>query len=376
MRKILFATMLLIAMSYASALDVSLINPSIYPLSSNQPFTITITAFNGELSEFNDLTIGIEASYPFITVGGETYERRVGDLQSLKSAYATFRLKTSENVPEGSYAIRAYYCSGSCTTKTIANLDLQFIGNEDVRLLSQAFSTNLVFPNNETTLTLTIKNYGTGKVRDASLKINNSINGIIPIIFTNNSNDYFIGDIPSNSQMSVAFKLLFNDELSPGVYSLPVYINTPASSTKIGELNFEISSKSEMIIPLIETEPAIPVLGAPLTIIATIENTGSGTAKSVVATLESNGKKISANYIGKVDSGDDDVAIFEITQGDSKDYQVKIAYSDDLGSHETVKELSVDYKIVADLSWIQNLLIVIIVIGAGFYFYKRKKKKT
>ena len=86
-------------------------------------------------------------------------------------------------------------------------------------------------------------------------------------------------------------------------------------------------------------------------------------------------KQVSANYIGEVESEDDDIAIFDAVQEIGKDYTIKITYADDLGTHETTKTFTVDYTIVMDFSWLQNLLLLSILGVVVFFIYKKKYAK-
>jgi len=336
---------------------------------------ITVMVYNPELTVFDDLTVGLDLSYPFQAISGESYERRIGDLAATSSAYTSFRLKTYEDVPEGEYPLRVYHCSGECAAKNYKDIYLQFSGTSDLRLVNYSFSTQTIIPEEDFTITLSIKNFGTGKLRDLSVQINNSLQGLIPFLFKDKANNYYLGDLNPDSTMSIAFKVAVNDELEPGVYSIPVIVNTPTQSLHVGHLVFKLSAKADLTIPLVETEPVIPTLGKPVTIMATLENVGPGDAKSVVAVLEKGSKIVGANYIGKVESADDDVALFEIVQDAEKDYVVRVTYTDDLGEHEITKNFTSNYEVVTDFSWIQNLLVLSGLVVIAFVVYKKKLKK-
>ncbi|MBR9678747.1 MAG: hypothetical protein GON13_00580 [Nanoarchaeota archaeon] len=375
MRKIAFLLIFLLSLQTVNAIILSVTNPSNYPLESNLDVMLSILAYNADLTYSDDLFIGLDLSYPFKEITGETYEKRVGDLASLTSVYSSFRIRTYEDVPEGEYAIRVYHCTGLCTARTYKDISLQFSGTSDVRLVEYKLSNETIVPEQEFDLTLSIKNFGTGKTRDASVQVNNSLQEIIPLIFKEKPNNYFIGDLEANTTYDLTYKIMINKELTAGVYSIPVMINTPTTSFHVGNMILELSSKSEITIPLIETEPAKPVLGKSVTIIATIENNGPGNAKSVVATLLLNSEQVSANYIGEVESEDDDIAIFDIVQEKGKDYTLKITYTDDLGNHETTKTFTANYKVVIDLSWLQNIILLSVLGAGGFLIYKKKYAK-
>lgn len=375
-RKLLIAILVILLLEPVNAVTMSVINPSQYPLQSNSGVTLTISVYNEDLSEFKDLSVGLELSYPFQEISGETYKKRIGNLASKSSSYSTFRIKTYENVPEGEYPLRIYYCTGNCDAKTYNDVYLQFGGNSDIRLIEYYFNKEKIVPDEDFDVTLSIKNYGTGKLRDASLEINNSLQGTIPFIFKNKANNYFIGEIGAGSVTNVTFTITVNDDLASGVYSVPIIINTASQSVKAGDMVFNLNSKSDVVIPLVETEPLTLVLGKPITVIATLENIGPGDAKSVVAILEANSKKIGSTYLGKIESGDDDVALFDFIQGPEKDYVVRITYVDDLGEHELIEAFALDYEVVIDLSWLSNLIMLAVLCVAGYFIYKKKFAKN
>ncbi len=372
---ILLFPVVLFSVSHVSAVSLSLINPNQYPLTSGSDFSLAVSVYNPSSSQANNVTVGIDPSYPFIAVSGETYQTLLGSLSGYATSYPSFRLRTADNVAEGSYPLRVYYCLDSCAVKTYKDINLQFSGISDVKLTGYSFSSQKIVPETPINVSLQINNFGTGKVSSASVAINNSLNGIVPFVFVGSPDNYYLGDVMSGDSYNITFTFKINKALPAGVYSVPINLNSGSTSSQIGVITLDLKNDANVTVPLVSSQPIMPKTGSSFTIIATLENSGPGEADSVVAYLMAGSKIIGSNYIGQISSGDDDSAIFDLSNTKYSNYTVKVVYTDDLGIHTLNVPYSVNFTDVTDFSWITNAAIVIIVLGALFYYYKKKNRK-
>jgi len=99
--RVWFFLLLLLVPSISFGLIQSLVTPSAYPLSSNIPVTVFIKTENTDVSSVDNVTVGLDLSYPFVKVSGESYDQKVGTLAGSSSDTRGFRVVTSDDVPEG-----------------------------------------------------------------------------------------------------------------------------------------------------------------------------------------------------------------------------------------------------------------------------------
>lgn len=374
MKRILALMSIFLMISSGYAVTLSVADPSPYPLESNQAFSVTVQLYNNGLSRIDDYSIGIIPEYPFKTVSGETYEYKLGDIEPKTTVYKTFRLLTYDNVPEGNYNLKTYYCTGTCSSKSIDSQSLQFTGSATVQIISYAFNDTIIIPGQSYTLSIALKNYGTGDAQDVILNMTNYISDDNPFIFVDKPSNFYIGTINLSETKTINFTVKVNEDISRGVYSMPVKSTYDSASYNLGSIDFNVGSSSNISIIKIETDPLQIKKNEEFSVIITVENTGKGKAESVTAYLTGDytGEKIS--YIGGLDSNEDDLAILNVLKTKGTEYGIKISYRDDLGYHEITGEYNLEVApLELNINW--TLLLTLAIAGIGiFYLYKKKRK--
>jgi len=489
MRKLSFLLGCLLIISQALALEVSftLVEPEVYPFESNQATTITLSAYNMDANTANDLSIGIDVQYPFKAASGESYEKIIGDLAAHTSVNKDFRLVTYDNVEAGDYVLKTYYCSSPCTYKQYVNLGVRFTASGDVEIVSYEFEDELLVPGEKNVLNVTLKNEGLAEANDVKLIITNEYDNQKHFVFLDKSNQYFIGDMNIGEIVSVPFEIkvsedlssgvyvlpvsvefdgethdlgeisfevvnaadlsltysfgddnlypglntnlaitlvnegsaksknlklnltgvgdyfiltdlpnyyrigdldvgesvtvnydiVLNKELSPGVVSVPVYVDYGlGSSSLVGSIIFEVISKADVNIALVETDPVTPIKGESFTVMTTVENVGFGKAKSTIVEIVGDVTGTTTSYLGVLDKDEDDVAMMDVIPGKDTSYTIKVTYTDDLGIHEVSRDVSFVFSrppIKKSYWWWLFSLLVILVVG---YLWKTKRLRV
>ncbi len=372
MRKFLVLAITLFLVTQVSAVSVSLIDPTNYPLKSNTPFSVTISVYNDGTTKLEDYSVGVSAEYPFKEVSGETYLYKIGDIEAKKTVYKTFRFLTNDNIPQGVYNLKAYVCTGTCASKTIYPLGLQFKESANIQMVSYSFNKSRIISGDLLSLRVSLKNYGNADAEDVSINITNMVAGKVPFIFLEKPSNYFIGDLGINETRNISFTLLANENLTKNVYSLPIKIEHGGLEYSLGDVNFEVIETANLRIVSTLTEPIQVHEKEQYTLLTTIENIGRGEAKSVTAYLGGEFIGEDVSFIGSIDYEEDDIALFQIISQDKPDFTLTIRYRDDLGEHELTKELK--QTIYPQKTMDYTLPLIIIMLAAVITAYLLRKR--
>ncbi|PIO00596.1 hypothetical protein COT72_00780 [archaeon CG10_big_fil_rev_8_21_14_0_10_43_11] len=377
--KRLLALMVLggIFFSSAHALAVSVVDPTTYPLTSNQPFSITVKVFNDGVTKLEDYSVGIQSEYPYKSLAGEVYTQKIGDINGKETILKTFRFLTYDNVIEGSYPLKVFTCTGQCGAKSFAVQNLQFSGSANIQISQYSFNTSELAPGEVAQLTIQLKNYGLGLASDGIINLTNVVSSYTPFIFLDKPSAYYIGDIAVNQTKNVTFLVRVNDNITKGVYAMPVQINYDNIAHDLANVQFEIVSKANLEIFKIETEPLQPVRGSEFTVLISIENIGKGEATSTRISLEGDyiGERVS--FIGSLDEHEDDIGLLRIFSLSGEQLTATLTYTDDLGTHTITQPITLTLGPAPPLSITPFILGVFALAGVLAYMFRKRifKKK-
>ncbi len=338
MKKAIALLLPLLLVNSIFAITITTTDPTVYPLKSSTPFTLTVIAYNNEPQKKTNVSIGIEVESPFKTVQGELYEKQVGNIDTEEESKRYFRLFTEANVPEGNYPLKLYYCLDSCTVKKYADISMYFNASSNVQIKSMTMKNELI-PGEEAKITLTLKNYGQAIAKETSINLTDNGN----VIFEGTNNQY-IGDVAINEEKQIEFKIRLNKDITPGIYDIPIKIKHDNMIKAAGDITYEVISKAELRIVATETDPLILTENTKFTMLVTVENTGRGSARSTLLEITDNVKGNRYGYVGTLEKDEDDIAIIEIVPNGQTTYTLKLSYIDDLGAHEITKAVTFTFN--------------------------------
>lgn len=346
----------------------------------------------------------------------------IGDLKPGEKSSADFVLYIDKDTPGGIYnlEITARYTDFMVVpmTETIGILSIPVSNNPSIEITG--ISKGIITPGSVNDLTIDLKNVGTYPQSDVSVEISPISSSqpqpsIIPEDLTKmfgatddtkkdlnktkelispvgSGNKFYIGDLKPGEYRSLNVKLFADYDITKGVYSLPVTIQSQGVSYQ-ENVPVRVMAGAKLFIPVIETNPRVIIPEDKITIVATVENRGGDAAKSVSVELLDNGYiKGEGNmwniaYAGTIPAQDTGYVIFQLFVADGAPEQVplymKIKYTDDLGLHESIEkeDLTVVYPPedkspfddTALISVIAGILVIIIIVGV--YLYKRRAKR-
>lgn len=348
----------------------------------------------------------------------------IGELRPGEKSSADFVLYIDEDTPSGIYnlEVTAQYTDFMIVprTETIGTLSIPVANSPSIEITN--ISKGIITPGSVNDLMIDLKNVGKYPINDVSIKINpipssQPESSIIPKDLTKmlgvsnekesevnktkelispvgSGNTFYIGNLSPGESRSLNVKLFADYDITKGLYSLPVTIQSQGVSYQ-ENIPVRVIAGANLFIPMIETNPKIIIPEDKITIVATVENRGGDAAKSVSVELLDNGYiKGEGNmwniaYAGTIPAQDTGYVIFQISVVNGAPEQVplymKIKYTDDLGLHESIekKDITVVYPQEEKSPLKENKtligviigILVIIIVIIGIYLYKRRAKR-
>lgn len=406
---ILVLFILLLAMPTVSALSASEVEFENMPLAPGDATDLWIYVRNDGSEELKDVVLTLDQSAETqTTLGILDGSVGLGDLDPRRGKKARFTIYAAPDAEDGIYNfdIRAKYStfSGSGTvygngttvsqttlvsqTTTLTTISVQVLGDPPYVVISKT-SDNIIAPGTSKDITVTVRNVGTDSAKDVFIEVNpipdteetqtisgpqsfsdisdifGGVSGTVPgmssIISSDDDNPppfvvkgsgtrFFVGDLGPGISREITFWIFADSGAMKGVYNLPITIhrrNGRSTSEYIGVI---VTSKAELNVPDIRTDPKDVLIGDPAILMVTIENVGKNDAKSARVLLMEN-QYISgtvSNYVGTISPDEDDTALFEIQVLDGAPEVLpvtfQVTYQDETGVYSFVERGDINVK--------------------------------
>jgi hypothetical protein len=197
-----------------------------------------------------------------------------------------------------------------------------------------------------------------------SMTLGESTSGIAPAT----TGKYYIGRINPNEQkiQNITFK---SDKYSnPGLVHIPVTLHYSqfdgSDGTEDASIDLMITSEAELGFVLIDNNLSRVTENQPFELPMRIRNSGSGAASQVYVSLDLPMRGTKRLSVGKITKGSDAPVVFlidRVAEG-SYVYNATITYTDDLGTHTEVRQMTL--RVTPDSSfWPKILALLIIILG-------------
>ncbi|MDY6864822.1 MAG: hypothetical protein SVY15_02445 [Halobacteriota archaeon] len=421
----------------ASALSATKVEFDKMPLSPGEKTELWIDVTNDGAETISNLVLTLEQSAEAQSaIGISDGSVGLGDLDRHETARAEFTIFASPEADDGIYNFNINVANdGGGTTQTLTTFTVQITGKPPYLIISET-SYNVVTPGSTKEIAVTIKNVGSDKAKDVFLEVNpipetedggtmsssdlggfssffggdmsGSVGGMSPMmssdetpppfVVTGSGTRFFVGDLLPGFSREIRFMISADSGAEKGVYNLPVTINRQNGRSTSEYIGIIVSSKADLNVPDIRTDPIDVVPGEPSILMVTVENAGKNDAKSVRVLLAKNeyitGTK--SDYVGTIAPDEDDTALFEIVVKDDAPDVVSVVfyieYMDETGEYSFIEKGDVtvvqqlvgssqdgrssvsgygtDFTIVAILF----ILVVSIIMVMIFYYGKKRQK--
>tara|TARA_Y100000310_G_scaffold153608_1_gene153015 strand:+ start:775 stop:2022 length:1248 start_codon:yes stop_codon:yes gene_type:complete len=343
-----------------------------------------------------DFLFEVVPEYPFTLVSGKA-QTEVGTLHGAQSdrfsEVVKYRLRVSNNAPDGRHKIKVKYKLGSNKAWTIVEdlyLEVQS-SNAIVSVDKSTTSPEVIAPGETGKLKIDLKNYATSMMRDVTVVLDLSS---IPLSPIGSSNEKVISVIDGGDKKAVVFDLLADYDAESRAYKIPTSLGYADvlnnNFTKDHLLTVVVGDEPEMVVTLDSTDIYTAGSG---TVSLRITNKGLSDIKLLNVKMKGTEEiQILSSedlYVGNIDSDDYETADFDIfvnskVKGDlkipllveykdstNKDFSENIDLRMPIYSKSEAKKLG----LVAGNGKAGLFFLLIIVIVVGVIIYRRRKKK-
>lgn len=351
------------------------------PAEPGRDLLLEVTIKNQGQSEARNVSIEIKPDSPILL---KNENERVISKESICASCQlseTYHLYVDPRAVSGAYEIEITATREGEAASTTKTIGVTVRGKPQLTLSNVKINPAIITPDGNFTLDFSLENRGTGMASAVNVKALLDDTPFIPI----GTNSQVMEKLEPGSSEKMQYLFLVKKSAVPGGYSLPMTMSYE------GENNLNFSSKESVGINVVgeakpgvanvKTDPNKIVAGNDVTMMITVENTGTGDAKSVKADITGlpfPGTKTA--FLGKIEPGDDAPAIFNLQAGGAGNYKynLTIQYEDDLyGRHEYSQDLNlVVYSRIDGKSSNMALgAIAIAAVGIAYFVYTRRLKR-
>ncbi|MBM3247093.1 hypothetical protein FJZ17_00950 [Candidatus Pacearchaeota archaeon] len=246
-----------------------------------------------------------------------------------------------------------------------------------------------LYPSQDTTLTITVKNTLNDDVDKVSLTLLFTEDSTKALQFSPvGSSEDSVDEIEEDEDEDLEFKIKASNNLQPGDYNIPyqlVYYNQTGSKfTKTGSIGVQVNSKLNLDFI---ASTSNPVFGEKGKINLKIVNQGLGEIKFLSVDLEPNGYKLLSEkkvYIGSISSDDFQTASFDVIFDKTNINLVALIQYSDFENNPRTQTITLPIKVYTQKEAISAgikqpskawVIVVVIVLLILFLLYRRAKKR-
>ena len=344
------------------------------PVEPGQDVTVKIRLINEGEDAANDVSLKLNANYPFFvrTESNDFENKRT--LCVGCSIDNTYYLTVDANAKSGLYSLDFEIYIDDLIIEPADVISIKVIGKPDVILETKIIEANFSSGDNFN-INFDIKNIGTGIARN--IKITPQSENILML----GANINLINEINPGETISFNSEFIVKESLIPDTYKFPIKVEYVDEQGSKYETSFDIGvnvlDRADIGLQSIKITPSMPTLTDDVHMEGIIENTGTGDANKVIVELTTSKGKTYKAFIGQLKSDDDSPFYFD-AKPESIGMQsatLKISYYDDFGLHSY--EVSLDKEVRKPTNNLITVLIVLVIIfsGIGYFYYKKKNNK-
>jgi hypothetical protein len=380
---------------------ISMVNQEPDPVEPGKYVTVKFKASNYGSYDTNDIVVGIEASYPFTLMEGQSLEQNIGPLRKRQMGNDVqifeWKLMVDKDAAEGLNNITLYYKEES----TQASIVYKDVFSVEVRTSDAVISIESietkpehVTPGAESVLKIKLKNLADSFLKDITVSLNLDSANIATIGSTNKQ---IVQKLDAKEEIELSYNIIPDSTAEVKTHKIPLNIQFKDNINNAYTLNTSFGLKVESPVEYMVSIDASDIIstGKKGEVTVKISNKGVNNIKFLTAELKPSSQYeiISAPkvYIGKIDSDDYETASYDIyaKEADKNDVvtlrlllQYRDNYNQEFSAEEEVPlqlfsdEKAKQYGLVQKSSG-SGLIILLLIVAAviGYILYRRKKKK-
>lgn len=341
------------------------------PVEPGQDVTVKIRLINEGGKTANDVSLKLNADYPFFVKTESNNFENKKTLCISCSIDNTYYLIVDANAKSGLYPLNFEIYYDDLVVKPADIINIKIVGKPDIILKTREIDTN-VSSGDRFIITFDAKNIGTGIARN--IKITPQSDNILMM----GSNINLINETIPDETVSFSTEFIVKESLIPDTYKFPIkleYVDEQGNNYQnTVEIGINVLNRAEISFQSVKITPAMPTLVDEVHMEGIIENIGKGDANKVIVELIT-GDKTYKSFVGQLKADDDAPFYFDV-KPESTGMQtgtLKVSYYDDFGVHAYETTINKEIGKPTNKLIIFAIIIVLVVAGIGYFYFKRKK---
>ncbi len=300
----------------ASGVNVDLMSQSPYPARPGETVELTVSLQNEGSNDLSDVTVTVDAEYPFTQVSGESLTKTISFLEARQdeedATIVKFKLKVDSDVSDGTYDVDIIVKDSDSDSSSVTTLEVEVQGKEYAQIVT--ISESSIDVATVEPLEFVITNTGSSALKNMEISWDEATGVILPVY---SSNTKYITYLDVGESATVVYSVMADVNADPGLYQLDITLefedynsNTTYISTKAGlfvggttdfDLSYSESDEGEVSLSL--------------------ANVGNNEAYSVKVSIpeqdnfQATGS--TSTIVGNLEKGDYTITSFSITQTSS-----------------------------------------------------------
>lgn len=249
----------------ASGVNVDLMTQSPYPARPGETVELTVSLQNEGNNDLSDVTVSIDAEYPFSQVSGESLTKTISFLEARQdeedATFIKFKLKVDSDVSDGTYDVDVIVKDSDSDSSARTTLEIEVQGKEYAQIVT--ISDSSIDVATVEPLEFVITNTGSSSLKNMEISWDEATGVILPVY---SSNTKYITYLGVNESATVVYSVMADVNADPGLYQLDISLkfqdynsNTTNIETKAGmfvggttdfDLSYSESDQGEVSLSL------------------------------------------------------------------------------------------------------------------------------
>jgi len=363
-----------VSLTFSSTTIPAIINPG-----SKANLLLTIINTGTDFASSPQLAI---KSSPFVTADIPLFN--LPTLNAGGSTQITIPITISPNAPGGTVALPftiTYTIGNGAGTSTADNsASILVIQRTLLQVSDVSYSENIIQRGDTFTMTLTVQNVGSGRVKDLDISLRNFT---LPFVPASSDTEKHVSVLDPGQSTSVSFDLVVNTNADTVTYSVPIslsyYDEQGMNHLDTKFVGLKITGVPDFVVALDTTNGFLA--GRTNKMSLTISNVGTGSAQFVTVDIDS-GQNVSpqTSYIGTLNPDDSSTVSLDVNlagQAAGKhSLNITISYKDSF-NHPYVENKIINFGATnPPIEVPSNYFIIIIAVVLILAYWKRNFIKS
>ncbi|TQD25432.1 hypothetical protein FKV42_07780 [Methanolobus vulcani] len=192
-----------------------------YPARPGETVELTVSLQNQGSSDLSDITVSVDAEYPFSQVSGESLTKTISFLEARQdeedATLIKFKLKVDSDVSDGTYDVDVIVKDSDSDSSSRTTLEVEVQGKEYAQIVT--ISDSSIDVATVEPLEFVITNTGSSDLQNIEVSWEEATGVVLPVY---SSNTKYINSLGVGESATVVYSVMADVDADPGLYQLDI----------------------------------------------------------------------------------------------------------------------------------------------------------